>query len=205
MSTMTNRSTTRSRTWMMLIALAAVVGPAAPAGAQGFGVGARMAWVKSESTLVEVDRVRFIGGQIRLGGGRVGIEVSVDRRSETLESFNQKIVETPIQTSLLLRLATGKIQPFLLAGPGWYRRRVEAIDGPGDLSVSTTEFGWHGGGGLELRLGRRVGIHGDYRYTFLDFSNDNDDEISIPGVGVIGKLLPGHKGSMWTLGASFYF
>ena len=110
----------------------------------------------------------------------------------------------PIQTSLLLRLATGKISPFLLGGPGWYRRRVEAIDGPGDLNVSTTEFGWHAGGGLEVRLGRRVGIHGDYRYTFLDFNNDDDDEIGIVG-GVIGKLLPGHKGSMWTLGASFYF
>jgi hypothetical protein len=197
---MTNRTTTRPRTWTLLIALAAVVGTAAPAGAQGFGVGARMAWVTSDQ-LVEVDKIRFIGGQIRLGGGRVGLEVAIDRRSETLEAFNQKIVETPIQTSLLLRMARGKISPFLLAGPGWYRRRVEAIDGP-DVSVSTTEFGWHGGVGLEARLGRRVGIHGDYRYTFLDFNSDDDDEI---GGGIVGKVLPGHKGSMWTLGASFYF
>jgi hypothetical protein len=201
MGNMPDRTTTRPRIWMILIALAAVVGTAAPAGAQGFGVGMRMAWVTSD-VLVEVDKIRFIGGQIRLGSGRVGLEVAIDRRSETLEAFNQKIVETPIQTSLILRMAKGKIAPFLLVGPGWYRRRVEAIDGP-DLTLSTTEFGWHAGGGLEVRPARHFGIHGDYRYTFLDFNNDDD----IGGIvgGVFGKLLPGHKGSMWTFGGSFYF
>jgi hypothetical protein len=201
MGNMPDRTTNLPRIWMMLIALAAVVGPAAPARAQGFGVGMRMAWVTSD-VLVEVDKIRFIGGQIRLGSGRVGLEVAIDRRSETLEAFNQKIVEMPIQTSLILRMARGKIAPFLLVGPGWYRRHVEAVDGP-DLTVSTTEFGWHAGGGLEVRPARHIGIHGDYRYTFLDFNNDDD----IGGIvgGVFGKLLPGHKGSMWTLGASFYF
>jgi hypothetical protein len=201
MGNMPDRTTNLPRIWMMLIALAAVVGPAATARAQGFGVGMRMAWVTSD-VLVEVDKIRFIGGQIRLGSGRVGLEVAIDRRSETLEAFNQKIVEMPIQTSLILRMARGKIAPFLLVGPGWYRRHVEAIDGP-DLTVSTTEFGWHAGGGLEVRPARHIGIHGDYRYTFLDFNNDDD----IGGIvgGVFGKLLPGHKGSMWTLGASFYF
>ena len=32
----------------------------------------------------------------------------------------------------------------------------------------------------------------------LDF-NDDDDE------GFIGGLFPGHRGSMWTLGGTFYF
>ena len=198
---MTDRTTIRIRHWMPLIALAALVGTAAPAGAQGFGVGARLAWVKSDVPL-EADSVRFVGGQVRLGGGRVGFEVAIDHHSETFEALNQKIVETPIQTSLLLRLATGTFSPYLLGGPGWYRRHVEAVDGPDDLSVSTTEFGWHAGGGLEIHLGRHVGVHGDYRYTFLDFNDDEDEEI---GGGVISKLLPGHKGSMWTLGATVYF
>ena len=196
---MPDRTTTR--TWIPLVVLAALLGTAAPAGAQGFGVGARLSWVKSDVT-VDVDRVRFVGGQIRLGGGRVGIEVAIDRRSETIEPLNQKIVDTPIQTSVLLRLSSSSFSPYLLGGPGWYRRSVEVLDGPDDLNVSTTEFGWHAGGGVEVRFGRRVGVHGDYRYTFLDFNDDDDDEI---GPGVIGKLLPGHKGSMWTLGATVYF
>ena len=198
---MSDRTAIRARNWMPLIALAALVGTAAPAGAQGFGVGARMAWVTPDVN-IEADRVRFFGGQIRLGSGRVGFEFAIDRHSETLEALNQKITETPIQTSVLLRLSNSSFSPYLLGGPGWYRRSVEVIDGPDDLNVSTTEFGWHAGGGLEVRFGRRVGIHGDYRYTFLDFNDDDDDEIL---GGPIGRLLPGHKGSMWTLGASVYF
>ena len=197
---MTDRTTIRRRNWIPLIALAALAGTAAPVAAQGIGVGARLAWVKRDVPF-EADSVRFIGGQLRLVGGRIGIEVAVDRHSEKFEALNQKVVEMPIQTSILLRLASGKVSPFLLGGPGWYRRRVEPIDGP-DLSVNTTEFGWHAGGGLEVHPGRHFGIHGDYRYTFLDFNNNNDEEI---GSGIVGKLLPGHKGSMWTLGASFYF
>ena len=171
------------------------------AGAQGFGIGARMAWV-SPGTDSDVDKVRFIGGQIRLASHRWGLEVAVDRHTESFELLNQKVTETPIQASLLLRMGNGKVTPFLLGGPGWYRRKVELIDGPDEPDLDTTEFGWHAGGGLEILAGRHVGFHGDYRFTFLDFGNDDDDG------GFIGNLvpgLPGHRGSMWTLGATVYF
>jgi opacity protein-like surface antigen len=173
---------------------------AAPASAQ-FGIGARFAWVTADSE-VESDTVRFVGGQIRLGLSKAfGVEVSLDSHSEDFELLNQKVKERPIQASLLLKLAGGSLQPYLLGGPGWYKRSVEPLEGPAeDLEVSTTEFGWHAGGGLEVKMGRHAGIHGDYRYTFLDFGRDDND----PG-GLIGSLLPGHRGSMWTLGATVYF
>lgn len=179
---------------------------ATPAAAQGFGIGLRMAWVTSDST-VETDSIRFTGGQIRLGlSQRLGVEVSLDRHTESFDLLNQKVKETPIQASLLFKLAAGGFQPYLLGGPGWYKRSVSPIDGPADeLDVSTTEFGWHAGGGVEILAGRHFGIHGDYRYTFLDFNNDNDIGGGVIGGGVIGGLLPGHKGSMWTLGATVYF
>ena len=167
--------------------------------AQGFGVGARMAWITADSE-ADADSVRFIGGQIRLLSHRWGLEVSLDRHSESFELLNQKVTETPIQASLLLRLASGRVSPFLLAGPGWYRRNVEALDGPDAADLENTEFGWHAGGGLEILAGRHFGIHGDYRYTFLDFGDDDDDD-----EGFIGGLLPGHRGSMWTFGATIYF
>lgn len=186
----------------LLCALALTV--AAPAAAQGFGIGARMAWVNGDSD-DNTDSVRFTGGQIRLGlSQRIGIEASLDRHTESFELLNQKVKETPLQVSLLLKLAGGGFQPYLLAGPGWYKRSTEPIEGPAeDLKVSTTEFGWHGGGGVEIRMGKHFGLHGDYRYTFLDFNDDDDDEID--GIGVIGRLLPGHKGSMWTVGLTVYF
>jgi hypothetical protein len=184
-----------------VFALGGWLTPAEPVSAQGIGVGARLAWVKPDVDAVgdvDVDAVRIIGGQIRLLSQRAGFEVSVDRHSEPFELLNQKVTETPIQVSLLLRRGGGRVSPFFLVGPGWYRRKVEALDGPGIVSVTTTEFGWHAGGGLEILPFKHLGIHGDYRYTFLNFKKDEDE-------GFIGKLLPGHRGSMWTLGATVYF
>ena len=77
-----------------------------------------------------MDAVRFIGGQVRLLSRRFGFEVSLDHHSESFELLNQKVTETPIQASLLLRLGSGRVAPFLLGGPGWYRRKVEPLDGP---------------------------------------------------------------------------
>jgi opacity protein-like surface antigen len=190
---------------MTMLALGGLLAWAAPVVAQGFGVGARVAWVTRDvdadvdaNVDADVDALRFIGGQIRLLGDRFGFEVSLDRYSKSFELVNEKVTEMPIQASLIMRMRSGSVSPFLLGGPGWYRRKVEALDGPGDLSVSTTEFGWHGGIGLEILPSRHFGIHGDYRYTFLDFDDDDDG-------GFIAGLLPGHRGSMWTLGATFYF
>ncbi len=170
------------------------------ASAQGLGVGARMAWITAD-TDADVDSVRFTGGQIRLLSSHWGVEVSMDRHSESSELFNQKVTETPIQLSLLLRMGGDKFSPFLLGGRGWYRRKVELLEGPDEPDVESTESGWHAGGGLEIRPGRHFGIHGDYRYTFLEFGDDDDDDDE----GFIGGLLPGHRGSMWTVGATLYF
>ena len=182
----------------LTLALGALLACAAPVSAQGFGVGPRLAWVTRDVD-DDVDALRFVGGQVRLLSPRLGLEVSLDRHSESFELLNQKVTETPIQASLLMRLGGGSVSPFLLGGPGWYRRKVEVLDDSGAQSVSTTEFGWHAGIGLEIRPARHFGIHGDYRYTFLDFNDDEEDE------GFIGGLLPGHRGSMWTAGATIYF
>lgn len=187
-------------TWSLMALCALVLTPGVSE-AQGFGVGARMAFVKAD-TPADDDSVRFFGGQIRLTSDRAGVEVSLDRRSESFELLNEKVTETPIQASLLLFLARGTFKPYLLGGPGWYKRTVEPIDDPDDLvdDVSHTEFGWHAGFGAEIRAGRHFGIHGDYRYTFLDFGDDDEDD-----EGFIGGLFPSHGGSMWTVGMTVYF
>jgi opacity protein-like surface antigen len=185
-----------------LLALGGLLAWAVPVSAQGFGLGGRVAWVTSDAD-ADVDAVRLFGGQVRVLTGRIGLEVSLDRRSESFELLNERVTETPIQASFLLRMGGGRVSPFLLGGPGWYRRKVELLDDP-EQSVSTTEFGWHGGIGLEILASKHFGIHGDYRYTFLDFDDDDDDDED-QDEGFIGGLLPGHRGSMWTLGATIYF
>jgi opacity protein-like surface antigen len=186
------------RAFVMVFALCGLLASAGPSSAQGVGFGARYAWIKSDAD-VDVESVRFVGVHIRTLSERVGFEVSVDRHSESSELADQKVTQTPIQTSLLLRLGSGRASPYVLGGPGWYRRKLEPRNGPGEASVSATEFGWHAGGGLEILPTRHIGVHLDYRYTFLDFNGDEGDE------GFVKGLLPGHRGSMWTLGSTLYF
>jgi opacity protein-like surface antigen len=190
----------RQAVLIAILTLSGLLASLSPVSAQGFGLGARMAWVHPD-TDVDVDAVRYFGGQFRLISGRIGLEVAMDRHSETTEAGDRKFTEIPLQASFLLRMGTGRVAPFLLGGPGWYRRKVEQLDGPRNLDVTTTEFGWHGGIGLEVLASRHFGIHGDYRYTFLDFGEEEDGG----GGGIIGGLVPGHRGSMWTLGATVYF
>ena len=187
----------------LLVAAALFISPVI-ASAQGFGVGGRFSWVTPD-TEADADAVRFYGGHIRILSSRWGLEVSLDHHSESSEELNTKITETPIQMSLLLRMGGAKVSPYLLGGKGWYKRKVELLNGPDEPDVETTESGWHAGGGLEIRAGRHFGFHGDYRYTFLDWGDDDDDDDDDDGGGIIGGLLPGHKGSMWTLGATIYF
>ena len=133
------RSTLRRLAGTTFLGLAGLL-VGTPAAAQGFGVGVRMAWIRSDvdrDEVIDEDSVRFIGGQIRLDSPqRMGVEVSLDRHSESFELLNQKVKETPIQASLLLELAGGGFQPYLLGGPGWYRRKVEPIEGPADELTS---------------------------------------------------------------------
>jgi opacity protein-like surface antigen len=183
-----------------LLALGGLLACVAPASAQGLGVGGRIAWVTNDVE-ADVDAVRMFGGQARFMSSRFGLEVALDRHAETFDLLNEKVTETPIQASLLMRLGGGRVAPYLLGGPGWYRREVESLTDT-EQRVKTTEFGWHAGIGLEILAGRRLGIHGDYRYTFLDFKDDDEED---EDEGLVGGLLPGHRGSMWTLGATIYF
>lgn len=196
-----NPSIVVRRSALALLAFAALLLSAAPVNAQGLGVGGRIAWLKADSD-VDVDSPRLLGGQVRLTGGRIGLELSMDRRSEEFDTLNQKVTETPIQASLLMRMSKGRVAPFLLGGPGWYRREIEALDDP-ELRTKTTEFGWHGGIGIEILASKHFGIHGDYRYTFL--GDDDDEDQDEDDDGFFGRFVPGHRGSMWTLGATIYF
>jgi opacity protein-like surface antigen len=186
-----------------------MLAPAAPCAAQSFGIGGRLAMVKTESVVEGGDdeSVRFTGGQLRMRPSpRMGLEVALDRHSETFTALNEKVVDYPLQASLLLFPVSGAFSPYVLGGPGWYTHKVESLDSSVE-SVSTRKFGWHAGFGAEILLGRHAGIHADYRYTFLKFGDDDDEEGSgaTPRNSFVNSLLPSHEGSMWTAGITIYF
>ncbi|HXW06590.1 MAG TPA: outer membrane beta-barrel protein [Vicinamibacterales bacterium] len=190
-----------------------VAGCAAPAYAQ-FGVGGRIAMIRADVD-AEEDSQRFTGGHIRARmSPKTAFEVSLDIHSETDPSETTRVRDYPIQASLLLYPVGTTFAPYLLGGAGWYTRRVQALDSDEEVidSVQTRDFGWHAGFGAELKLGRHAGIHADYRYTFLDWSDDDEDEdgagmaaANRTSMPLVGGLLPSYKGSMWTVGLTFYF
>ena len=174
------------------------------AGAQSFGVGARMAMVRADVDTDE-ESSRFTGGHIRARmSPRTALEVAVDLRTQTSEDGTERTREYPVQGSLLLFPVNAPFAPYALGGAGWYSTRFETLDGDETLTSETIrKFGWHAGFGAELRLGRRAGLHADYRYTFLRFGDD-EEEGSEPESG-LGRFLPSHDGSMWTAGLTIYF
>ena len=201
----------RSRYWPAALGAALFLLFPAQASAQ-FGVGARFAMVRDDAH-VDSDSVRFTGGQLRLGmSKRTAIELSMDFKTLEVPGDTIRTKDRPIQVSLLLYPVKTAFAPYLLGGIGWYKREVQLMDGDTVVSSdSTTEFGYHGGFGLQIGLGKHAAIHGDYRYTGLKFGDDSEDTAApklsdrSSLLGVPSSLLPGYKGSMWTVGFTVYF
>lgn len=193
-------------------ALVLLLGSVSPAAAQ-FGVGGRFAMVRSDVN-VDDDSQRFTGGHIRAHmSPRTAFELSLDLHSETDLAGTSRVREYPIQASLLFYPVNTPLAPYVLGGGGWYTTRLETLDDDEDVidSVQSRDFGWHAGFGAELKLGRHAGVHVDYRYTFLDFGDDEEEEgeaaqaTSRNSMPLVGGLLPSYKGSMLTMGLTFYF
>jgi opacity protein-like surface antigen len=180
--------------------LAVCLAPGAPCAAQGFGLGGRMALVRGDVD-AGTGADRFIGGHLRLPlSPRSSLEIAIDRRTDSNDSLTERVVATPLQGSLLLYPVRTTLSPYLLGGIGWYTLKVEQLTaGTVTASATSRRFGYHAGIGGELKLGRHAGVHADYRYTFLKFGGDDDDE------SLVGRLTPSHEGSMWTAGATLYF
>jgi hypothetical protein len=174
----------------------------------GFGIGPRVTFVRGSEGSPDGTE-RFIGGILRLGGGTAAIEIAMDYRSEAAGDLTERIKSYPIQGSLLLYLIRARVAPYLLGGLGWYSQRVTRFSAPtGTFVVSdetTRKMGYHVGFGAEIRAARHLGLYGDYRYTMIDFGDED-------GAGVLPGFIPGadrlklsHEGSMFTWGAVFYF
>ena len=177
---------------------------------QGFGLGGRFAMVRND---VETDTTaeRFTGGHIRARlSPRLGLELSLDRRTESNTPLTERVRDSPLQASLLMYPWHTAFAPYLLGGAGWYSHRVEAlVDNKVVSSDTSRKFGYHAGFGAELGLGRHAGIHADYRYTFLRFGDDSEDAAGAApqqnGRNGLSPILPSYKGSMWTAGLTVYF
>ncbi|MDQ3068474.1 MAG: outer membrane beta-barrel protein [Acidobacteriota bacterium] len=180
--------------------------------AQTLSIGPRMSFVRADQTPGSPSD-RYTGGALRMKlSPRTALELAVDFRSTTSEDATVRIRDYPFQGSLLLYPVRAGISPFLLGGVGWYSQRMQALSGGAVVSEETVRrMGYHGGLGGELRLGSRMTLHADYRYTFLGFGDDDGAAgagggAGIPGIGsVMDYFRVSHEGSMWSGGITFGF
>jgi hypothetical protein len=149
---------------------------------------------------------RYFGGLFRARmSDRATLEASFDYRTDSedvLPALQERIKAYPFQVSLLAYLTRSRVAPYLVGGIGWYSQKVDLLlDNELINSTTTHPFGYHAGFGAEIMLGRRAGIHVDYRYRFVN--EDDDDDGGIPIVGFLTGLS--RNGSMWTTGLTVYF
>ena len=143
------------------------------AAAQGaFGIGGRISFVRTDVELEDEESRRFWGGQIRARmSPRTAFELSLDLRTETNEAETLRVRSTAHPGVAAAVPGAGRVlavrprrRRVVFAEVRDAGRRRDAV-----LSETVREFGWHAGFGAELRMGNHAGLHGDYRYTFLDF------------------------------------
>lgn len=211
------------------VALAVMVCAAGNARAQTFGIGARMTSVSGPESPAANDgdssRRRLWGGFARLHLiGSFGFEAAMDYDSWTNDTETARLRTIPIQVSALLLNPKKTFAPYLLGGLGWYRHKVEALDkGETLASANTTDFGYHLGGGLQLKFGRHAAIFADYRYVWVDsngldgFSGLIKSATSVSSVlGLVSSIAGtdgadnpdgsiSRGGSMWIGGLTVYF
>jgi len=171
--------------------------------AQSFGLGGRLGMIRSDADSGAPSE-RFTGGHIRARiSPRTALEVGLDLRTSTNETLTERVRDYPIQASLLVFPVNAVFAPYLLGGGGWYTSQRQTAEGAGWRTTdSMRRFGWHGGFGAELRLGRHAAAHADYRYTHLRFSDEDTTEAERSG---LTRFLPSYQGSMWTAGLTLYF
>jgi opacity protein-like surface antigen len=94
----------------------------------------------------------------------LAVEAAADAREADFDD-DVTVLQVPVQVSALVYLVPrGPIQPYLLAGVGWYYHHV---DPRGADSHTDEEFGYHGGAGVDFPLDPWWVLTADFRYYAL--------------------------------------
>lgn len=203
------------RTALCLLVVSALLAPAAVS-AQSIGIGPRMSLVRPKAGLPDgTPSDRYTGGALRLKlSPRTAIELAADWKSTTSEDASVRLRNYPVQGSLLLYPVNASLAPYVVGGVGWYSQTMEGlVDGETVTADTVRRFGYHGGFGADIKVGKRATLFADYRYRFIRFGSDAlpDGEsgagaFGIPGVGsLLDTFRMSHEGAMWTGGVVINF
>ncbi len=183
----------------------------------GIGIGPRVTFQTGDDAVPNSSVLRILGGQVKLRlTSKTAVELSADYKSSLDETLRERVKSLPFQASLLVFPIRSAVSPYVLAGLGWYR---QSITSSGE-TLAIREMGYHGGVGAEVRVGKRIALHGDYRYTHIRFGGDGSGAggsgPTVSAVTTALSLIPkltslqeslkmSHQGSMWNWGLTYFF
>ena len=197
-----------------------------------FGIGPRVTFQRGDAAVPNSSALRIFGGQAKLRlTPTTAIEISADYESKLNESLTERAKSMPIQASVLYFPVRSVVSPYLLGGIGWYRHSLTSTASSTTATTTIREMGYHGGIGAEVRVGRRMAIHGDYRYNHIRFGGSGGSGGSgtsatpqkqptltsivttaaaaislVPKLSAIQESLKmSSQGSMWNWGLTFFF
>jgi len=110
-----------------------------------------------------------------------GAYLSVDHRKYYAGNHTVEDYRLPLSALIYVLPKIIMVQPYLIAGGGWYNSKVET---PGIADDTDSRFAPHAGAGLEFSLGSKWFLDTSYRYVFLKEVGDIDDSGSMVTFGV---------------------
>jgi len=202
------------------LALLATAASVAAQDGPGMGIGPRVTFQAGEQAVPDSSVLRVLGGQVRMRlTPKTAVELSADYESSLDATLRERVKSLPVQASVMMFPVQSKVAPYVLGGIGWYR---QSIANGGD-TLAIRKVGYHAGVGAEVRVGRRVALHGDYRYTRLRIGDNPpapgqpaSSEVTASSIATALSLLSklaalqeslkvSHQGSMWNWGMTFFF
>lgn len=157
------------------------------------GLGPKIGYYKAPDA---EEGTMFIGIQSRSRGEVLGFEFAAEYRGEqeyTASGGDLTVKQIPVTGTLLAFIpVTPNFNPYGLAGLGAYYTIYDYDGGfvnPGD--DTEVKVGYHLGFGVDLPLNESAALNVDYRYLFLDGSDDLDDKE--------------FSGNVLSAGLTFYF
>jgi hypothetical protein len=135
-----------------------------------------------------------IGGHLRLRSGRwLGFELSADYVRVDVEKTARQ--DVPLMAAMLVYLTPGRLAPYLLVGGGVNFANAKNANG---LNDSATQAAAQAGGGLELRLGRHLGLNADIRYIYRNRIGGGESTGTVRTIG-------NEQGAQIVVGGTWYF
>ena len=138
----------------------------------GFAIGPMGGYLKTRGA----DRGTWFGGvQARLYFLKVlAAEASISFHQDRFNDGDTLVTQYPVQVSgMLFPLPELPVQPYIVAGAGWYYTRIDnrrSLDFLGDETDHW--FGGHVGAGAEIAPSRAFSLFVDFRYIFIDPESD---------------------------------